>query len=144
MLITITIKNLLLFRVFMEIIILGTASMVPTKDRNHTAVLVYHEKDSLLFDCGEGTQRQMKIAKADMNRITKIFISHWHGDHVLGLPGIIQTLGSQNYDKTLRIYGPKGTKKHFDHMMQAFEFDNRINIEAVSYTHLTLPTKRIV
>ncbi len=113
----------------MEIIILGTASMMPTKDRNHAAFLVYHEKDSLLFDCGEGTQRQMKIAKIDMNRINKIFISHWHGDHVLGLPGIIQTLGAQNYDKTLKIFGPKGTKKHFEHMMKAFEFDNHVDIE---------------
>lgn len=113
----------------MEILMLGTASMVPTKERNHMAILLYHEKDSVLFDCGEGTQRQMKIAGVDINRINKIFITHWHGDHVLGLPGIIQTLGAQNYDKTLHIYGPEGTKKHFEHMMKAFEFDNRINME---------------
>ncbi len=113
----------------MEITMLGTASMVPTKDRNHIAILLYHEKDSLLFDCGEGTQRQMKIAGVDINRINKVFISHWHGDHVLGLPGLIQTLGAQNYEKTLHIYGPKGTKKHFDNMLKAFESDKRIDME---------------
>ena len=113
----------------MEILMLGTSSMVPTKERNHSAILIYHEKDSLLFDCGEGTQRQMKIAGVDINRINKIFISHWHGDHVLGLPGLIQTLCAQNYEKTLRIFIPKGTKKNFNHMMNAFEFDLRIQME---------------
>ena len=113
----------------MEILMLGTSSMVPTKDRNHSAILIYHDKDSLLLDCGEGVQRQMKIAGVDMNRITKIFISHWHGDHVLGLPGLIQTLCGQNYDKTLHIYIPKGTKKHFSYMLKAFEFDLRIELE---------------
>lgn len=129
MLRTTTIKNLLLFNIKMEITILGTASMVPTKDRNHTAILIFHEKDSLLFDCGEGTQRQMKIAKADINRINKIFLSHWHGDHALGLPGLIYTLCNQSYDKTLHIYGPQGTKKHFKAMMEAFDFDNRIELD---------------
>ena len=113
----------------MEIVMLGTSSMVPTKDRNHSAILIYHEKDSVLFDCGEGTQRQMKIAGVDINRINKIFISHWHGDHVLGLPGLIQTLCAQNYEKMLHIYMPKGTKKHFNYMLKAFEFDLRIEIE---------------
>jgi len=108
---------------------LGTSSMVPTKERNHSAILIYHEKDSLLFDCGEGTQRQMKIAGIDINRISKIFLTHWHGDHVLGLPGLVQTMGAQNYDKTLHIYGPKGSKQHFEHLLKAFEFDIRIEIE---------------
>ncbi len=113
----------------MEILMLGTSSMVPTKDRNHSATLIYHEKDSVLFDCGEGTQRQMKIAGVDINRISKIFITHWHGDHVLGLPGLIQTMCSQAYDKTLHIYGPKGTKKHFSYVLKAFEFDLRFEIQ---------------
>lgn len=113
----------------MEILMLGTSSMVPTKDRNHSAILIYHEKDSILFDCGEGTQRQMKIAGVDINRINKIFITHWHGDHVLGLPGLIQTMCSQAFEKTLHVYGPKGTKKHFNNMLKAFEFDLRIEIQ---------------
>jgi ribonuclease Z len=113
----------------MEILMLGTSSMVPTKDRNHSATLIYHEKDSLLFDCGEGTQRQMKIAGVDINRIARIFITHWHGDHVLGLPGLVQTMCGQAYDKTLHIYGPKGTKRHFSYMLKAFEFDLRFEIQ---------------
>ncbi|MBW3023176.1 ribonuclease Z [Candidatus Woesearchaeota archaeon] len=113
----------------MEITILGTSSMIPTKERNHSATVIYHEKESLLFDCGEGTQRQMKIAGIDINRISKIFITHWHGDHVLGLPGLIQTMCAQNYSGKLQIFGPKGTKKHFDYMLKAFEFDLRIELE---------------
>jgi len=112
-----------------EIIFLGTAGMVPTKDRNHTSVLLKHDVESMLFDCGEGVQRQFKIAKEDIMRLTKIFITHWHGDHVLGLPGLLQSLNINKYNKHLDIYGPKGTKKYFSHMFNAFSFDNKLDME---------------
>ncbi|MFC1728481.1 ribonuclease Z [Nanoarchaeota archaeon] len=114
----------------MEIVFLGTAAMIPTKDRNHTGILISHKKESVLLDCGEGIQRQMKIAKVDINRIRRICISHWHGDHVLGLPGLIQTMAAQNYEGTLYIYGPKGSKKYLEHMLKALVFDvARINFD---------------
>jgi ribonuclease Z len=106
-----------------EITFLGTAAMVPTADRNHSAILIYHEKDSILFDCGENTQRQLKIAKADIARISKICISHWHGDHVLGLPGLLQTMNMMSEQKTIEIFGPVGTKKRMEFMLKAFESD---------------------
>ncbi len=110
-----------------EITFLGTTAMIPTIDRGHSAILIFHEKESLLFDCGENTQRQLKIAKADMMRISKICISHWHGDHVLGLPGLLQTMnmmGGEN-ERTIDIYGPSGTKKRFELLERAFESDKR-------------------
>ncbi|PIN72584.1 ribonuclease Z, partial [Candidatus Woesearchaeota archaeon CG10_big_fil_rev_8_21_14_0_10_45_5] len=94
-----------------EIVFLGTSSMVPTKERNHSSFFLGFRAEGILFDCGEGTQRQLKIAGINPNRITKILISHWHGDHTLGIPGLLQTLAANKYDKTLKIYGPKGTKK---------------------------------
>jgi len=101
--------------------------MVPTKERNHTAVLVSHKTENILIDCGESTQKQFRIAKISPTKITKILITHWHGDHVIGLPGLIQTLEKNNYTKTLEIYGPKGTKKYFKSMFEGFI--SRINIE---------------
>ena len=113
----------------MEIIFLGTSSMVPTKARNHCAQLVFHKGKGILVDCGEGTQRQLKLAKIRPCRISKILITHWHGDHVLGLPGLIQTLGQEEYQGTLDIYGPKGSKTHFANIIAAFQIDVRLKIE---------------
>src|SRR5574344_1407168 len=93
---------------------LGTGSAVPTARRNHPAVLLQYKDENLLFDCGEGTQKQFRIAKLNPCKITRIFISHWHGDHVFGLPGLLQTLALNNYSKTLYIYGPRGTKQFID------------------------------
>lgn len=108
-----------------EITFLGTTAMVPTIDRGHSAILLYADKDSILMDCGENTQRQLKIAKADIMRISKILITHWHGDHVLGLPGLLQTMNMMvgDGDKTIEIYGPPGTKKRMELMFKAFESD---------------------
>ena len=95
----------------MQLTFLGTSSMVPTKERNQIAVFLSYGSDGILFDCGEGTQRQFKIAGISLTKVTKILISHWHGDHVLGLPGLMQTLSSGDYNGTLEIYGPAGTKE---------------------------------
>lgn len=108
--------------------------MTPTKERNHSAVLLTYEGDGILIDCGEGTQRQLKIAGLKTTVVNKILISHWHGDHVLGLPGLVQTLGTSEYTKTLRIYGPKGTKEHFNYFAKAFDFDLRIAVEVHDIT----------
>jgi ribonuclease Z len=91
---------------------LGTSASIPTISRNHTSILLNYKNESILIDCGEGTQRQFKFAKLNLCKLTKILITHWHGDHILGLPGLLQTLGLQEYNKTLQIYGPKGTKRY--------------------------------
>ncbi len=116
----------------MELIFLGTSAMVPTKERNHSALFIKYGKEGILVDCGEGTQRQFKLAEETATRITRILISHWHGDHVLGLPGLLQTLSASEYgtkETPLEIYGPRGTKKHIELMLQAFPFDNKIDIK---------------
>jgi ribonuclease Z len=113
----------------MELVFLGTSCMVPTKERNHTSVFLSFKGEGLLVDCGEGTQRQLKIAGIRPTRVTKILISHWHGDHVLGIPGLIQTLGASEYNQALEIYGPKGTKAHIKAMFDAFVFDRQFEIK---------------
>jgi ribonuclease Z len=90
---------------------LGTGSAIPTARRNHPAMLLKYKAESILIDCGEGTQRQFRKAGLNPCRVTKILISHWHGDHVLGLPGLLQTMMLNGYNRRLEIYGPKGTKE---------------------------------
>ncbi len=117
---------------------LGTSAMVPTKERNHQSILLSYKTENILIDCGEGTQRQMRIAGIKPNSITKILISHWHGDHVLGLPGLLQTLAVNGYEKTLRIYGPKGTKQRIKWMLKAFEFTRRLNFKVKEVSNGTI------
>ena len=113
--------------VYMQITFLGTSSMVPTKERNQIAVFLSYGPNGILFDCGEGTQRQFKISGLSLQKVTKILISHWHGDHVLGLPGLMQTLSSTDYNGKLEIYGPVATKKRMESMFEAFVFDKRLD-----------------
>ncbi len=101
---------------------LGTSDAVPTKKRNHTSIYLQYKNENILIDCGEGTQRQFKKAGLSAYKINKILITHWHGDHVLGLPGLLQSFALNEYNKTLKIYGPKGTKKYLQEMLKAFKF----------------------
>jgi ribonuclease Z len=105
-----------------KIIFLGTADSIPSANRNHTAILLTKDGENILFDCGEGTQRQFRKAKLNPCKITKILISHWHGDHILGLPGLLSTLALSGYNRNLEIYGPEGSKKKFDEMLRIFSF----------------------
>jgi len=95
-----------------KLLFLGTGNAIPTEKRNHTAILLTYKNENILIDCGEGTQRQFKIAKESPSKLTKILLTHWHGDHILGLPGLFQTLAMSNYTKTLKIVGPSNTHKH--------------------------------
>ena len=113
----------------MKITFLGTSCAVPTKERNPTSFFLEYRGEGILFDCGEGTQRQLKIAGIKPTKVTRILISHWHGDHVLGLAGLIHTLGMSEYHKTLKIYGPKGTKKYIANMFASTGDTVRAKIE---------------
>ncbi len=112
---------------------LGTSSMVPTKERNVTGISLEYKGEVILFDCGEGTQRQMNICGINRQRVTKILITHWHGDHVGGLIGLIQTMSQafhQDPDRSpITIVGPKGTKERMDHLLKMTYFDNKINLK---------------
>jgi ribonuclease Z len=92
----------------LNIIFLGTGGSWPTVKRNVTSIAVKRGSEVILFDCGEGTQRQFQKSKLSHMQISKIFITHFHGDHFLGLPGLIQTMQLNDRDKPLHVYGPKG------------------------------------
>ena len=114
-----------------KVTFLGTSAQIPTAKRNHTAILLSYDKENILVDCGEGTQRQFRKARLNPMKVTRLLITHWHGDHVLGIPGLLQTLAANDYKKTLYIYGPKGTKKFMKEMLNVFVFSGKINFEVV-------------
>ncbi|MGZ4863468.1 MAG: ribonuclease Z [Halobacteriota archaeon] len=90
----------------LKVLFLGTSGSMPTVARNLPAILIKREGKSILFDCGEGTQRQMMRCRTGFN-LSSIFITHWHADHFLGLPGLIHTMSFQNRSTPLAIYGPR-------------------------------------
>jgi ribonuclease Z len=90
----------------MELVFLGTSAAVPTLHRSLSAVALCLEGQILLFDCGEGTQMQLRRAELRPTKISKIFISHLHGDHVNGLIGLLMTLEMETRQNRLDIYGP--------------------------------------
>lgn len=109
------------------ITILGTAAGVPTAERGHSSVYLSYDdgcERCLLFDCGENTQRQLIKAHLNMMKIEGIFITHWHGDHCLGLPGIVDTMGFEGRDRRLDIYAPERARiarsLGFSHSMTRF------------------------
>ncbi len=113
----------------MEITFLGTSSMVPTKERNHPSFLLKFDKEGILFDCGEGTQRQMKKAGIPLTKVTKILITHWHGDHILGLPGLLLSISAADPTKKIIIYGPTNSKKYFKSLIAGIAAEGKLNIE---------------
>jgi ribonuclease Z len=111
-----------------QAVLLGTSCMVPTKERNVTGIYVDYKGEGMLFDCGEGTQRQMNIANINRNKVKHIFISHWHGDHVAGIIGLIQTVSNSNPSGIMNIYGPVETKKRIQHLLDSVYFDNSLEL----------------
>ena len=112
-----------------EITFLGTGCMQPTKARNHSGILLTSGGENILLDCGEGIQRQMKIAGIRPAKITRLLISHWHGDHVLGIPGLMSSMGADKPSLVLKIYGPTGTRKYLQNLFKSFAAKKIIDYE---------------
>ena len=101
----------------MRIVFLGTGGTYPSKLRNVTSIAVQLPGEVVMFDCGEGTQRQLMHSTVSFMKIKKIFISHLHADHFLGLPGLIQSMSLNGREEDLHIYGPKGTTGNVESML---------------------------
>jgi ribonuclease Z len=95
----------------MQIVFLGTSGSWPTPKRNVSAIAVKRGPEVLLFDCGEGTQRQFMQSSLSFMQVSRIFITHFHGDHFLGLPGLIQSMNFFGREAPLEVYGPQGTQR---------------------------------
>lgn len=111
-----------------KLFILGTASLVPTAKRNHNGYFLRWDNEGFLFDPGEGTQRQFTFSGISSAQITKIFISHFHGDHCLGLPGIIQRMSLDQVKHPVTIYYPAASQKYFNNLLEASVYFNQLKI----------------
>lgn len=94
----------------LDVVFLGTAASAPTAARGTAATLVRRGGDRLLFDCGEGTQRQLLRSDVGLVDLERVFLTHHHADHVLGLPGMLKTFGLRGRELPVTVYGPRGTR----------------------------------
>ncbi|MEM2971160.1 MAG: ribonuclease Z [Candidatus Bathyarchaeia archaeon] len=106
----------------LHVIFLGTAGSIPTPKRSLPAILVQRKGEHLMFDCGEGVQRQMVRAKVGFHKKMKVFVTHMHGDHILGLPGLLQTMALLDRKRKLDVYGPSGIKRFLEGIRETVQF----------------------
>jgi ribonuclease Z len=92
----------------LDVVFLGTAGSMPTARRGPSATLIRRGGEKLLVDCGEGTQRQLLRSDVGLVELTEIFLTHFHADHFLGLPGMLKTFALRGRDVPLTLYGPRG------------------------------------
>jgi len=111
-----------------ELVVLGTASATPTRERNHNGYLLRWDGEGILFDPGEGTQRQMTLAGLSGADITRICISHFHGDHSFGLPGIVAKLSTERVAHPVVAHYPASGAQYFARLRFAAAYDNRADI----------------
>ena len=113
----------------MDLTFLGTGGSVPTTKRNTVSIALRLGPEVLMFDCGEGTQRQLMASSVSFMKITSIFITHLHGDHFLGLPGLIQSMNFYGRETPLRVYGPKNTQEMVGSVLRLGIFDRKYEVE---------------
>lgn len=112
-----------------ELVVLGTSSQVPTRYRNHNGYLLRWDDEGILFDPGEGTQRQMIYANVTTSAITRICVTHFHGDHCLGLAGISQRISLDRVPHTVFAHYPASGQVFFERLRHASIFHDVARIE---------------
>src|SRR5437867_7306591 len=113
-----------------QIVFLGTSGSWPTPKRNVSAIAVKRGPETLLFDCGEGTQRQFMLSSLSFMQVTRVFLTHFHGDHFLGLPGLIQSMSMNGREKELLAFGPPGTEELVDALVNIGHFTSSFPVAA--------------
>jgi ribonuclease Z len=111
-----------------ELVVLGTASQVPTRHRNHNGYLLRWDGEGLLFDPGEGTQRQMLRAGVAAHDLNRICVTHFHGDHSLGLAGVIQRINLDRVPHEITAHYPRSGQKFFDRLRYATAYRETVEI----------------
>jgi ribonuclease Z len=104
----------------LDLVFLGTAGSMPTANRAPSSILVRRGGDRLLFDCGEGTQRQLLRSTVGLIDLREIFVTHYHADHYLGLPGMLKTFALRGREAPIQIFGPPGLTELFSSLRRIF------------------------
>jgi ribonuclease Z len=111
-----------------ELVVLGTASQAPTRLRNHNGYFLRWDDEGLLFDPGEGTQRQMLFAGVTAHQVTRVCVTHFHGDHCLGLPGVLQRMALDQVTDTIEVNYPASGAEFFDRIRSASLFRDTLRL----------------
>ncbi|WP_445528563.1 ribonuclease Z [Streptomyces cyslabdanicus] len=111
-----------------ELVVLGTASQVPTRHRNHNGYLLRWDGEGVLFDPGEGTQRQMLRAGVAAHDLNRICVTHFHGDHSLGLAGVIQRINLDQVPHGITAHYPRSGKRFFDRLRYATAYRETVEL----------------
>ncbi|HVC15056.1 MAG TPA: ribonuclease Z [Acidimicrobiales bacterium] len=111
-----------------ELVVLGSASQVPTRARNHNGYFLRWDDEGILFDPGEGTQRQMLLAGVPASSVSRICITHLHGDHCLGLPGVLQRMSLDGVSRAIPVAFPASGGPYIDRLRHASIFDDRLDV----------------
>ncbi|PSL55539.1 RNAse Z [Saccharothrix carnea] len=109
---------------------LGTSSQVPTRARNHNGYLLRWDAEGFLFDPGDGTQRQMVRAGVAATDVTRLFITHFHGDHCLGVPGVVQRMSLDRVPHTVHAHFPAEGAEYFERLRHASSFHDVADVRA--------------
>ena len=104
----------------MDVVFFGTSGSMPTADRAPTALMIRRGGERLLFDCAEGTQRQMLRSNVGLVDLREVFLTHYHADHYLGLPGMLKTFALRGREVPITIYGPPGLSDLFNSLRRIF------------------------
>jgi ribonuclease Z len=104
----------------LDLVFLGTSGSMPTAQRAPTAILVRRGGERLLFDCAEGTQRQLLRSNVGLIELREVFLTHYHADHYLGLPGMLKTFALRGRETPITIYGPRGLADLFVALRRIF------------------------
>jgi ribonuclease Z len=104
----------------LDVVFFGTSGSMPTADRAPTSLLIRRGGERLLFDCAEGTQRQMLRSSVGLLDLREVFLTHYHADHYLGLPGMLKTFALRGRDAPITIYGPAGLADLFTSLRRIF------------------------
>jgi ribonuclease Z len=118
----------------LNVTFLGTAGSLPTPERNPSAILINREGEMMLFDCAEGTQRQMMRARTGMMRLNYIFLTHLHADHILGIPGLLETMAFQGRTNPITIAGPIHTVRLVECFKSVCYFSRNFPVQAIELT----------
>jgi ribonuclease Z len=133
----------------LDLVFLGTSGSMPTAQRAPTAILVRRGGERLLFDCAEGTQRQLLRSNVGLIELREVFLTHYHADHYLGLPGMLKTFALRGRELPITIYGPRGLRELFVALRRIFgkltyeyeliELDPGVALRREGYSLVTFP-----
>ena len=118
-----------------ELVVLGTAAQVPTRERAHHGAVLRWDDEVVLLDPGEGTQRQLTLAGVSAGSITRICLTHLHGDHCLGLPGVLQRRALDGVDRPVDLYFPAAGQEYVDRLRRASAHERLVAVREHPVTH---------